>query len=109
MCPRKNCWPCENKEGRGMMDCQSESVVYRVTCNQCKEDGVVTEYLGETSRSMHQRAMEHQRNLKNRKEDSTLWLHCEEAHNSLEVGFTIALVRKHKTPLTRQTHEMVEM
>ena len=106
-CPREECWPCRNPEGKGMGDCQAESVVYRIECKECKEVGITVEYIGESSMTLHTRSQEHLRDLRSRKEDSTLWLHCQEAHEGMEVEFEIGLVRKHRTPFGRQTHEQV--
>ena len=36
-----------------------------------------------------------------------MWLHCKEAHGGEIVEFTSKLIRRHRTPLTRQVHEFV--
>ena len=78
-CHRADCWPCK-EEGQGMEICQAESVVYKLSCKECEKDEIAVEYIGESSRSMYQRTVEHQEGLRTRNKDSTLWQHCLEAH-----------------------------
>ena len=56
---------------------------------------------------MFQRTSEHQEGLRTQNKDSTLWQHCLEAHEGRTVEFRAVLIRKHRTALTRQIHEMV--
>ena len=71
--------------------------------------GVVSEYLGESSRTGFLRGGEHLESLKSRSSKSPLWKHCVEDHSGQEVNFSMKVVRSHKTPLTRQVHESVEI
>ena len=49
-CMRKDCLPCRSERGGGG-DCQKESVVYTITCQECLTRGTSAEYTGETSRT----------------------------------------------------------
>ena len=100
----EECFPCRSgKAGR----CQQEGVVYRIKCQECAGRGVSTEYLGETSRTGFLRGGEHLDDLRCRRNKSPLWKHCMDQHEGKEVGFSMEILRRHKSPLTRQIHESV--
>ena len=102
----EDCFPCRSSDGRGGR-CQQEGVVYRIKCQECASRGVCSEYLGESSRTGFLRGGEHLDGLKSRCPKSPLWKHCLEQHDGQEVAFKMEIVRKHKSPLTRQIHESV--
>ena len=81
--------------------------MYRIRCQECASRGVCSEYLGESSRTGFLRGGEHLDDLKSRCLKSPLWKHCLEQHDGKEVTFKMEIVRKHKSPLTRQIHESV--
>ena len=57
-CSREKCLPCFNSDGK--TDCFTKNVVYSVECITCEEGkSTVTCYIGETSRSLHCRGVEH--------------------------------------------------
>ena len=68
-----------------------------------------SEYTGETSRTGYLRGREHLEGLSKKNEDNPLWKHCVVAHDGEVVDFKMKIVRRHKTPLTRQIHEAVEI
>ena len=83
--------------------------MYRISCEECAGRGISSEYIGESSRTGFLRGNEHLDDLKNRKQKSPLWKHCTEEHGGKEVNFSMKIVRSHRTPLTRQIHESVEI
>ena len=107
-CTREDCLPCLNERGKGG-NCQKENIVYQISCQECAKKITRSEYTGETSRTGYLRGKEHLEGLKNRKEDSPLWKHCENIHSGSIVDFKMKVVRGHKTPLTRQIQESVEI
>ena len=108
-CGRGNdCFPCRGEGGAGG-NCQQEGIVYKISCEQCKVRGVTSEYVGESSRTAFLRGAEHLADLASRSEKSPLWKHCTEEHAGVEVQFRMRVVRKHRTPLTRQIQESVEI
>ena len=49
----RDCWLCEDENSRGK--CRFEGATYKIRCNQCFIQGILSEYTGETSRSIYQR------------------------------------------------------
>ena len=107
-CERQDCLPCRGERGRGG-NCQRENVVYRITCQECGMRQVKAEYTGETSRTAYLRGREHWEGLESQKEKNALWKHCVEKHGGTKVNFSMKVLRSHKTPLSRQVHESVEI
>ena len=56
-CPRANCRVCENNKEEVI--CRTKNLIYANVCLICKTQGGDTRYIGETSRSLGQRAGEH--------------------------------------------------
>ena len=56
-CPRANCRVCENNKEEVI--CRTKNLIYANVCLICKTKGEDTRYIGETSRSLGQRAGEH--------------------------------------------------
>ena len=104
----KECFPCSSQPGRGGK-CQKEGIVYSIACEECKGRGVVAEYVGESSRTGFLRGGEHLDDLRNKREKSPLWKHCEEHHQGAEVNFSMKVGNSHRTPLTRQIQESVKI
>ena len=103
-----SCFPCRGEGGRGG-NCQREGVVYKITCQECKSKGLSSYYVGESSRTAFLRGGEHLDDLRKKNIKSPLWKHCLEEHGEKLVEFSMKIVRSHKTPLTRQIHESVEI
>ena len=71
--PRANCKVCEyNKEE---VICRSTNLVYANVCLICKDKGGDRRYIGETGRSLGQRAGEHWDQCVARDEGSHIWEH----------------------------------
>ena len=70
---------------------------------------VKAEYTGETSRTAYLRGREHWEGLESEKEKNPLWKHCMEKHGGTKVNFNMKVLRSHRTPLSRQVHESVEI
>ena len=105
-CTRSDCFPCKGEKGKGG-NCQAESCVYRINCEECKGRGVASLYIGETSRTPYLRGKEHLAKLQGEAKDSALWDHCVEEHGGEKVNFSMKVGNKHKTPFTRQVEEAV--
>ena len=104
----EECFPCKSQPGRDGK-CQKEGIVYKITCEECKMRGICAEYVGESSRTGYLRGGEHMDDLRNRSKKSPLWKHCAEHHEREEVKFSMKVIASHRTPLTRQVQESVEI
>ena len=102
------CFPCRAEGGKGG-NCQKEGIVYKITCQECKRKQVSSHYIGESSRTAFLRGQEHLEDLHSKRSDKPLWKHCVDEHGGKIVEFTMKVVRSHRTPLTRQIHESVEI
>ena len=61
-CERPNCAPCQTKTGK----CKTPGITYRILCETCKEKGVKTTYVGESSRTWYDRSRNHMLANKNK-------------------------------------------
>ena len=68
-CGRPSCFCCASGNPGG---CERNGSAYKISCNGCEEKNKVTEYEGETGRILFARGLEHQADLKNRKDESPL-------------------------------------
>ena len=69
----------------------------------------MSHYKGETSRNMYSRGVEHLRDLKGKSDDSPLWMHCVEHHESEMVSFKMELTGTFQKPLARQVMEGIQI
>ena len=132
--PLTNLWggiPCGREEdcitcyqgAEVVPNCTKQSVVYENVCASCipgaggkdpikgedLDPGKPALYVGETSRSIMERAREHHVAWKGRKGDSHMWKHVELEHKGEEANFIMRVVGSHKTALGRQVSEAVRI
>ena len=123
-CGRAGCPPCRKPEGR--VNCKARNLVYESKCLVCNpatsrvEDQELDDqpsgssvkpregiYLGETSRSLHERALEHERDARAFSTKSHIVKHWMNAHPTLpnppEMEFNIAA--RYRDCLSRQIGE----
>merc|ERR1711954_146269 len=70
-CGREGCAVCTPSPG----DCSKKSMVYRWSCSICKEEEKMTEYYGESSRTLFEIMVEHQRKMEKGDTESPLVEH----------------------------------
>ena len=69
-----------------------------------------SEYNGTTTRSGYIRGNEHLRDIREKKEDSDLWKHCEEKHEGQITTFRMEITETfRRDPLLRQINEAVRI
>ena len=114
-CGRQNCHLCNSQKGQGT-SCRREGVLYKIECVLCERgEGHQTWYIGESSRSAHERLAEHFWLFANKKEgdpdkheaSSVLWRHSRDSHDG---GMKIedwkpSITSSHRTALGRQVAE----
>ena len=101
------------------MDCKKRNILYENVCLECNTDDdirkakVITKgvYIGESSRSLHERAKEHVSDRDNMKEDSHMLKHWLNDHQNLlePPKFKFRIIRSFQDPLTRQLAEAVRI
>lgn len=134
-CGRQNCLLCETKlktDKNLSQDCHTRNLVYETWCMTClrrdEEDaerrgegdaGRVRElkrkirkhlYIGETSRSMYERALEHQGDIDQLKSSSHMLRHMLEMHRGeerSEIEFGVRVMRYTRSSFERQVLESV--
>ena len=105
-CGRVDCLCCsKGKPGK----CEQNSAGYRIKCESCLGAGKFAYYEGETGRNSYSRGLEHQRDLKDEKEDSPLWKHCVLEHDGQKQTFIMKALRSFKSCLQRQVNEVVRI
>ena len=91
-CDVKDCPVCEEEEGDRDL-CKQTNIIYTNTCKTCKEQGVNTKYIGETSRTLAERALEHHRDRVDTKKTSHMREHEEEQHQETGAEFRFDVVK----------------
>ena len=117
-CSRLDCIPCKNESVKGSTLCKTKSVVYVCVCNICEaehklhpESSHRGKYIGQTSRTLYERSLEHVKSLRNFELDSFMLKHWSIEHKELEKPpkFDFKVVRCHSDPLSRLIHESVKI
>ena len=134
-CGRENCILCETKQRTGRFqgqDCHKRCVVYETWCLTCEErerklieenenleeemrnkmmrEIKLYKYVGETSRSLYERGLEHLRDLEELKMDSHMLKHYFDIHGEeemKEMKFGAKIVDKPRKAFDRQISESV--
>ena len=100
------CFCCSSGNPRG---CEQNSVGYRMLCETCLLAGTPALYEGETGRNAYARGLEHQGDLRHRREESPLWKHCQLVHGGETQEFTMKVLRSFQSCLERQVNEAVRI
>ena len=141
-CERQDCLLCETKryeKRENAQDCKKRNCVYKTYCITCNErqDKELEErlqdkglskkqmdkekkktkrfiYIGETSRSVYERGLEHQNDVAGCKTSShmlrhLLHMHEEEEESWDQIRFGMAVMRTHRSAMERQISESVEI
>ena len=98
-CSKSDCLGCEEGRGKGGK-CHKSNVNYQITCQKC--DKV---YIGETSKNLYTRALQHTRNKK--EDEAFMSKHYQEEHVGEEKKFRAKVTHTNKDCLTRQVREGV--
>ena len=120
-CGREKCVTC-GQGGERLIECKRRNILYESECTVCnpvddtkekeadmgKRQGV---YVGESSRSIHERAFEHDGDYRGQKDDSHMMKHWLTSHADLDAppAFRFRLVRSFPDALTRQISEAVRI
>ena len=121
ICDRKDCTTCQ-QDCEEVPDCTRRSVVYESICKKCipeaSKPGPVGVpgcqnpciYVGESARSIYERAGEHWDAFKTRKPDSHIWKHHLVHHDSQgEPEMIFKVIGTFRSALSRQIFEAVRI
>ena len=110
---REDCVTCE-QGGEEIQPCNKASLVYENICMSCnpeaRKKGEFKDhntnqpsiYIGETSRSMHERSLEHWGAFRGSKEESHIFKHQQNHHQGAPPKFFMKVVSFHGSALERQ-------
>ena len=109
VCGKSDCVPC--RSNNPVRDCSKRGILYQNKCLTCSEEGNTNKvYIGESSRSLYERAAEHHRDFKGKKEDSHMHKHCELEHEGREdIIFQFSILGTYRDALSRQIAEAVSV
>ena len=121
-CERLDCTTCQQGLEE-IPDCTRRNIVYESICTKCQPEAkkpgsldyhektkTPSIYVGETSRSIYERAGEHWAGYKKRKTDSHIWKHHLLHHGSQgEPEMVFKVLGQFKSALTRQVTEAVQI
>ena len=122
-CGRPMCITC-TQGAEVIPPCTRKSLVYENVCSTCNpgarakgeledvDPNIPSIYVGETSRTVQERAMEHWRaakGSKKEKEGSHMKKHMELFHGGGEPTFVMRVVQFHRTALSRQCGEAIRI
>ena len=101
---RRKCLPCE--AGVKNSICRKRNVLYESTCKECLGEGDDFTYVGESSRSVYERAFNHLEDYRSKHEDSHTWSHALSHHQGrMDLEFKFVIVKIFQKVLTRQISE----
>ena len=124
-CGRDDCVLCQQPNEK-RINCRKRNILYESECLLCKEDKKVVKagkdmervqmdgkgvYVGESSRSLYERAKEHVADRINNREESHQVKHWISSHEDLKSPpkFEFKIVSSFKDPLTRQLSEAIRI
>ena len=102
-CPASDCFVCRGENPGG---CRDSGVTYRITCQgECQY-----EYGGQTGQNTYTRGKKHLSDLEKKSEESALWKHCVNVHQSEVQRFDMKVMdRCRNDPTKRQILEAVRI
>ena len=119
-CGREECVTC-NQGGEDVPDCTKASIVYESICVKCNpsatskgelrevKEGAPSLYVGESSRSIQERAIEHWGAARRGDTDGHMCKHQSLEHPGEPPEFLFKIVSTHRTALNRQIREAVRI
>ena len=125
-CGRVGCYTC-NQGDENLQNCRMRNILYESSCTLCnppQDEGAGKKgdkikdlagkkgiYVGESARSIYERAAEHRQDSDDRSEDSHLVKHWRISHPELPTPpqFSIQVVGSYRDALSRQVGEAVRI
>ena len=104
-CSSRKCLACRGESGRGG-PCRRGNIQYEVSCSLCPDEAK-SAYVGETSRNLFARGMEHDRKLETQDKESFMIKHQAEKHDGQPASFEGRVTGSFRDCLSRQVSEGV--
>ena len=111
LCPicKKTCVSDPGNKPTFRTPCSTEGVGYRIICMNCKDQGKLSSYEGETGRPAKVRFIEHIKKLNKKSDLSPLHKHQTNHHPNDPNRWQFSITSVFKDPLTRQVDEAVRI
>ena len=108
-CRDIECLAC--KSSMKYTNCRKMNVGYQIQCEDCKNDGKIRSYEGETWRNLYLRGKEHQKLYENENKATVLYKHALEDHKEdpHNVRYSMKITGTFKTPISRITNEGIRI
>ena len=106
-CEENDCLACRTGRGEGG-NCHKSGVNYAVECQLCPA-GAKSLYLGETSRNLYTRGLEHEGRYRANSEKSFMMKHQTKEHQGAAGEYTAKVTSSTRDCLTRQVKEAVQI
>ena len=105
---RRVCHMCDNGD---LGSCRAESVCYEIRCAVCEKEGQRRVYIGETGKSGWERASQHWREWRGKKEGNALHKHDMNDHEGklLKTDMKMRILSKPRKALQRQVEEAIRI
>ena len=112
-CKQKDFLICSNAT-KNSRKCRVPSVVYKISCKECLQHGIKSNYYGETKFNGYSRGLQHQEKYKSKnlaaQEKSAMRQHAIKVHNDNKVSYKMEIIKSFKNnPLPRQVLESVHI
>jgi hypothetical protein len=120
-CMREDCYPC-SQGGEKLQNCKKRNILYESICQLCnpeeenkRKDGKLSGkdgiYVGESGRSLYERAGEHIKDARGMEEKSHIVKHWATSHPELKSPpkFKMKIVSSFQDAMTRQISESVRI
>ena len=106
-CQDDRCHACKFGQGEGG-NCLRSNIEYQFECQLCPPDDRAL-YIGETSRNLFTRALEHTSNYRKKRNSSFMYKHQTSKHDGLEADFKAKVTGSFNDCLSRQVSEGVSI
>ena len=105
---------CTNSTSKNTRKCRTPNIVYKISCKECLQNGITSNYYGESSFNGYTRGVQHLNNYKSKnkdtKEKSALRQHAITVHNDKKVNYQMEIIKSFKNnPLARQVQESIKI
>ena len=104
-CDDEECLPCKPGRGEGGQ-CDGCGVNYQIECQLCPDDQKEV-YIGESSRNLFTRSLEHVNNFRSGLQSSFMLKHQNDKHSGEEPNFKASVTARTRDCLARQVREAV--